>query len=305
LQAGRRGTGNTLTGMDLTDKLAMYWWREPALHGGRTSSHWQRGLGSTHDMKPGDYTDMGGMGAAFLTTHWSLVEQAGSDQALIGSLLERYWKPVYCYLRRKGYGNEDAKDLTQGFFHEIVLGHHLVEKADPSKGRFRAYLLVALDHYLLNVKDKQDAQKRIPHDRLIALDTMDLSELPPAVSGLDAEEFFNYAWVSTLLEEVLEQVENGCRQEGLSTHWQLFCDRVLQPILETTEPPSLAELCGRYGIEDAGKASNMIITIKRRFQTALYRQLRRLVASDEQVREEFEEIRRFFPDFAQENEEPR
>jgi DNA-directed RNA polymerase specialized sigma24 family protein len=256
-------------------------------------------------MKRGDYTDMGGTGAAFLTTHWSLVEQAGTDQALIGSLFERYWKPVYCYLRRKGYGNEDAKDLTQGFFHEIVLGHHLVEKADPSKGRFRSYLLVALDRYLLNVKDKREARKRIPPDRLIALDTMDLSELPPAISGLDAEASFNYAWVSTLLEEVLEQVQNECHQEGLGTHWQLFHERVLQPIVEAAEPPPLAELCGRHGILDTGKASNMVITVKRRFQTALYRQLRRLVASDEQVREEFEEIRRFFPDFAQENEEPR
>jgi len=256
-------------------------------------------------MKRGDYTDMGGTGAAFLTTRWSLVEQAGSDQALIESLVERYWKPVYCYLRRKGYGNEDAKDLTQGFFHEIVLGHHMVEKADPSKGRFRSYLLVALDHYLMNVKGKQDAHKRIPGDRLVALDTMDLCELPPAVSELDAEASFNYTWVSTLLEEVLEQVESGCRLEDLSIHWQLFRDRVLQPIVDAAEPPSLAQLCSRYGIESPAKASNMIITVKRRFQTTLLRHLRRLVASDEQVREEFEEIRRFFPDFAQDGEEPR
>jgi DNA-directed RNA polymerase specialized sigma24 family protein len=256
-------------------------------------------------MERGDYTHMGGTGAAFLTTHWSLVERVGSDRALIGSLLERYWKPVYCYLRRKGYGNEDAKDLTQGFFHEIVLGHHMVEKADPSKGRFRSYLLVALDRYLINVKDKQEAHKRIPADRLTALDTMDLSELPLAVSELGAEASFNYTWVTTLLEEVLEQVENECRQEGLSVHWQLFRDRVLQPILEAVDPPSLLELCGRYEVQDAAKASNMIITAKRRFQMLLLRHLRRLVTSDEQVREEFEEIRRFFPNFAQDGEEPR
>jgi len=256
-------------------------------------------------MKRGDYTDMGGAGAAFLTTRWSLVEQVGSGQALIGPLLERYWKPVYCYLRRKGYGNEDAKDLTQGFFHEVVLGHHLVEKADPSKGRFRSYLLVALDRYLINVKEKRDAGKRIPHDRLASLDTMDLSELPPLLSDLDAEASFNYAWVTTLLEEVLELAENGCRQDGLSTHWQLFRDRILQPILEAAEPPSLPVLCDRYGIEDAARASNMIITVKRQFQTTLHRYLRRLVTSDEQVREEFEEIRRFFPDFAQDGEELR
>jgi len=134
------------------------------------------------------------------------------------------------------------------------------------------------------------------------LDAMDLSELPPAVSGLDAEASFNYAWATTLLEEVLEVVECECRRDSLGTHWQLFHDRILQPILEASRVPSLPNLCDRYGIEDAARVSNMIITVKRRFQTALYRHVRRLVASDEQVREEFEEIRRFFPDFAQDGE---
>ena len=84
-------------------------------------------LGDLEAMKREEYTDMGGVGASFLTTHWSMLEKAGKGQdtdnrALIGMLLERYWKPVYCYVRRKGYNNEDAKDLTQGFFQEVVLG---------------------------------------------------------------------------------------------------------------------------------------------------------------------------------------
>jgi hypothetical protein len=164
---------------------------------------------------------------------------------------------------------------------------------------------LALDRYLVNVKHKEDAYKRIPNDRLVALDAMDLSELPPAVSALDAEASFNYAWVTTLLEDVLEQVQDACRQEGLNSHWQLFHDRVLQPILKTAEPPSLEQLCSRYGVESPANASNMIITVKRRFQTTLLQHLRRLVASDEQAREELEEVRHFFPDFAQDREKLR
>src|SRR5512136_3003846 len=95
-----------------------------------------------------DQTDMGGTAETFLTTHWSLIEgvqkHADPDRALIGLLLERYWKPVYCYLRRKGYKNEDAKDLTQGFLHEVVLDRQLIQRADPAKGRFRSFLLHAL-----------------------------------------------------------------------------------------------------------------------------------------------------------------
>jgi RNA polymerase sigma-70 factor (ECF subfamily) len=255
-------------------------------------------------MKQGDYTDMGGTGASFLTTHWSIMEKVGSAQdidnkALVGLLLERYWKPVYCYLRRQGYDNEDAKDLTQGFFHEIVIGHHLVEMADKSKGRFRSYLLVSLDRYLIKVRQKQQAQKRIPQEKLIPLNVMNDADIPSVVSELNPEESFNYAWISTLLEEVLQQVESQCHQDDLSTHWYLFRDRILEPILTPSSPPSLEVLCSRYQVDNTAKASNMVITIKRRFGSALQKHLRDLVASDEQVREELEEIKRFFPSIAQ------
>ena len=93
-------------------------------------------------MRHDDYTDVGGTGEAFLTTHWSIIEDVSSgdedkNRALIGLLLNRYWKPVYCYLRRHRYDNEQAKDLTQGFFHEVVLGRGLIQKAEKYKGRFR------------------------------------------------------------------------------------------------------------------------------------------------------------------------
>ena len=114
-----------------------------------------------------DETDIGGERNIFLTTHWSLIENVGDegerDRALIALLLENYWKPVYCYLRHKGYGNEDAKDLTQGFFHEVVLDRNLVQRADPAKGRFRSFLLHALNQYLINELDKRIAKKRVPH----------------------------------------------------------------------------------------------------------------------------------------------
>ena len=63
-----------------------------------------------------DQTDMGGTVGTFLTTHWSLIEgvqkHEDPDRALIGLLLERYWKPVYCYVRRRGHANEEAKDIA-------------------------------------------------------------------------------------------------------------------------------------------------------------------------------------------------
>jgi RNA polymerase sigma-70 factor (ECF subfamily) len=252
-----------------------------------------------------DYTDIGGTGEAFLTTHWSLIESAGSgeearNRALIGLLMNRYWKPVYCYIRRKGYGNEQAKDLTQGFFHEVVWERHLIEKADAAKGRFRSFLLLALDRYLVNEQESQAAQKRAPRGRLVPLDMVEPPQLPESLAGSTPEDIFHYAWVSALLEGVLKQVEAKCCEEGKTVHWQVFRDRVLRPIMDRTDPVPLKEICTRYGIDGEAKASNMIITVKRRFQAVLRQQLRSSVVSDEHAEGEVEEIRRFFPKVAQE-----
>ena len=257
-------------------------------------------------MKRDDMTDMGGTGQAFLTTHWSIIENVGTsdddkNQALIGLLLSKYWKPVYCYLRRKGHDNEQAKDLTQGFFHEVVLGRSLIQKADQSKGRFRSFLLIALNRYLITAKTGQAAQKRIPKSKLVPLDITDLHELRQASSELTPEDSFNYAWVSSLLEQVLQQVEAKSHEDGKTVHWHIFYDRILEPIMEKTEPPSMTEICRRYGIDTETKASNMMVTIKRRFQTALRSHLRSLVVSEDQVDEELAEIIRFLPKIAQDH----
>jgi len=255
-------------------------------------------------VKQDDYTDMGGVGEAFLTTHWSLIDDISSkqedkDRILIGLLLNRYWKPVYCYLRRKGYGNDDAKDLTQGFFHEVVLDRKLVEKADKSKGRFRSFLLIALNRYLINLHNEKNAQKRIPREKLVPLDITEPPELPQTVAKLTAEDSFNYAWVSSLLEEVLEQVEARCHEDGKTVHWKIFNDKLLLPIMERANSPSMKEICDRYGIEDESKASNMIVTVKRRFQTALKNWLRNSVMSGKDIDDEFAELKKFFPRIAQ------
>jgi DNA-directed RNA polymerase specialized sigma24 family protein len=253
-----------------------------------------------------DNTDMGGAGDVFLTTHWSLIENIyGNDedrnQALIGLLLNKYWKPVYCYLRRKGYDNEQAKDLTQGFFQEVVLGRDLIQKADPSKGRFRSFLLMALNRYIINVRHEETAQKRIPKHRLLPLNEIDPPELPSEITESTPEDTFNYAWLSVLLEQIIAEVEAKCREQGLTIHWQAFYEKVIQPITDNTDPPTLSDICDKYGIEDERKASNMIITVRRRFQSALKQHVRNSVISSDEVSDELSDLMCFFPKDAQDS----
>jgi DNA-directed RNA polymerase specialized sigma24 family protein len=250
-----------------------------------------------------DQTSMGGTGGVFLTTHWSLIEDSKSDddrhRALIGLMLDRYWKPVYFYLRRKGHNNEEAKDLTQGFFHEIVLNRGLIQRADQSRGRFRSFLLHALEQYLIDDRHKQNAQKRIPKDKLISLDTVKETAFPEVHSDMTAEESYNYGWMSALLDRVLSDVEAKCHEQDMSIHWNIFNDRVVQPILKQQASPSLENICEKYGIADRKKASNMTITVKRCFQAVLQEHVRNTVITDDLTREEFQEIMQFFPKSAQ------
>ena len=241
-----------------------------------------------------DDTEMGGTAEAFLTTHWSLIEgiqkRRDPGQALIGSLLKRYWKPVYCYLRRTGYSNEKAKDLTQGFFHEVVLSRHLIERADPSKGRFRGFLLNALKQYVIDMSRRESIQTNIPPDKLIALEIAHLPVLPQTVSQWSPEACFHYAWKSAILDQTVTAVEEDCIHADQEKHWQVFRDYLLNPILEGREPPPLKELRQHYGLASEKTASNMVITVKRRFQRVLRKHLRSTVSSETEADEEFRDI---------------
>ncbi len=241
---------------------------------------------------------MGGACETFLTTHWSLIEgvKAGErgGEALMNSLLQQYWRPVYCYLRRRGYDNERAKDLTQGFFQEIVLGRGLIRRARRDKGSFRKFLLTALEHYLRSSHRKETASKRRPAGKKVPLEQIDPDILDEPTQQLTAEESFNYAWLASLLERALTDVEADCRNRGLQTHWAIFKDRILTPIMHETVCPSLTDIGLRHGVPDAEKASNMIITVNRRLRMALRRCFREYLASDAMVDEEMEQFLRMF-----------
>ena len=244
-----------------------------------------------------DRTDMGGGRETFLTTHWSLIEgvkeHIDKEQALISLLLERYWKPVYCYLRRKDYDNERAKDLTQDFFHEVVLNHSLIERADQSKGRFRSFLLHALNQYLVDEQRKEAAQKRIPPAKLVPLDMNHPPVLPQKVRQFEPEQCFDYAWKTDLLERALSELKQWYFGRGMDTHWHLFRDRLLRPSLDGLEAPSFSRLCEQYGIENETKASNMLGTVKRQFQSILTKHVRQTVLSGDVAEAELGEMFKF------------
>ena len=102
-----------------------------------------------------------------------------------------------------------------------------------------------------------------------------------------------------MIERVLSYIKVECAEKGMETHWILFYDRVVRPLLTDQHPPSVAHLRQVHGIKDTQTASNMIITVKRRFRAALEQNVRRTLLEGERVSDEIDELLHFFRKSAQ------
>lgn len=240
-------------------------------------------------------TQLGGTSSAMRNTQWTqilLVQQGRTQQRqdALGCITRQYWKPVYSFLRSRGFDNETAKDITQGFFTDVILGRQLIDKADPGQGRFRSYLLAAVSNYARDHHRRQSASTRRPEKGVVSLEGCELVGLLPGSGSEDPEDAFTRSWAEALLDSVLKEVEASCRSAGQSRHWQVFTMRHLDPIRRGTEPVPYNDICGELGIDNASQATTMNVTVKRKFESILRRQVRRLVESDQQVEQEISEL---------------
>jgi RNA polymerase sigma-70 factor (ECF subfamily) len=152
--------------------------------------------------------------SGFVTTQWSLVRTAAEqDSPTAGQALQTlcasYWYPLYAHVRRRGHDQEAAQDLTQGFFAQILAKNSLAF-ADATRGRFRTFLLSALDHYLHHQHRDATALKRGGGREVISWDAQDAEHRyalePPDRSSPDRE--FDRRWALATLEQVRGQLRN-------------------------------------------------------------------------------------------------
>jgi len=161
-------------------------------------------------------------GAWFATTHWSVVLQAGqSDPARSAGALENlcrtYWYPLYAFVRRKGYAVPEAEDLTQGFFARL-LSKNFPAGIRPEGGRFRSYLLTALQHYLANEWASGNAEKRGGGRTILSLQELNGEGQYQAevADGETPESLYDRRWATVLLRRVRERLRQQYEAEGKS-----------------------------------------------------------------------------------------
>jgi RNA polymerase sigma-70 factor (ECF subfamily) len=122
-------------------------------------------------------------------------------------LCRSYWYPLYVFVRRKGYGHEDASDLTQTFFARFLEKDYL-RSVDVSLGKFRTFLLTAMTHFLSNEWDKAQAQRRGGGCQIFSLDAVSAEEryqLEP-VDQATPETIFERRWAQTVMGLVLDRL---------------------------------------------------------------------------------------------------
>jgi RNA polymerase sigma-70 factor (ECF subfamily) len=158
--------------------------------------------------------------SAFATTHWSVVLSArGGSSPAVGEALETlcriYWLPLYAYIRRRGHAPHDAQDLTQEFFYRL-LDRHYLSQVDPSKGKFRSFLLVAVNHFLANEWDRNRALKRGGAVKFIPLDASTYEESEPLdlATGESPEKTFERRWALALLAHALGRLKYEAGEAG-------------------------------------------------------------------------------------------
>ncbi len=188
-------------------------------------------------------TQLGGSSARFPTTHPSLLEQSRNGPEALGQILERYWKPVYKYIRmRWGHGNEEAKDLTQGFF-TVLLERDLIEKFDSNRASFRTYLRTCIDGF---VKNQRESVARIKRGGGVPIQSLDFEgvENEIAATSLSPEEYFERECQRENFTAAVEALKQKCGQSGKSVHWQIF----QAYDLADGARPAYEELAHRHGI---------------------------------------------------------
>ena len=148
-------------------------------------------------------------GGVFATTHWSVVLAAGHSsvpgaQEALETLCRAYWYPLYVYVRGQGQSPHDAQDLTQEFFARLLDKNYL-RLADPDCGKFRAFLLKSLKHFLVNEWEKARTQKRGGGQCVIPLDAEIAESCYAAepVQALTLDQVYEKRWAVTLIEAVL------------------------------------------------------------------------------------------------------
>lgn len=232
-----------------------------------------------------------GKSPVFVTTRWTIVLTAGNSAApearsALEKLCQVYWYPLYAYVRRRGHSPEDAQDLTQGFFAQLLEDNWL-ERADRTRGKFRSFLLTVMSHFLSGQWDKARAQKRggglahVPVQLESAETRYGLEPADPATP----EQIYERRWAVALLDEVLRRLREEYETDGRGN---LFAILSACLVGERTSHP-YAALAKQLGVSE-NTVKSAVHRMRQRYRQLLREEIAHTVGGPGEVEEELRHL---------------
>jgi RNA polymerase sigma factor (sigma-70 family) len=227
---------------------------------------------------------------AFTTTHWSLVLTAQEESPAAHEALEKlcriYWRPIYSFVQRQGFGLEEAKDITQGFFAQL-LERRSFNAVRKEKGRLRSYLLGALKYFLADERRRASAIKRGKGQRLIPLEELradERVEIEPADS-VTAELIYERRWALTVLEQVLSRLKDEYQAAGNA----ILFDSLKQLLPDEPGSPSQAQIAAQLGMTE-NAVRQAFYRFRQRYQSLLREEIAHTVATPADIEDELRHL---------------
>lgn len=234
-------------------------------------------------------TSIGGDAREFPATQmvWSLIRQArdpGSPEyaGAINELCRQYWKPAYAYVKAaRSLGNEEAKDVTQEFFSDLVDGD-LLARYKPDRGSFRGYLKGALQLFLMETHRKAVAQKRGGGRKIVSMDVEDF-QLPEDPATASPDELYERLWERTLLDHALSDLRRESARAGKEAAYRIFERYEVNTPPEG--PPTYGALAREFGVKETD-VDNYLRDCRRRLRELAVERIRGYSADDGEVARE-------------------
>lgn len=234
-----------------------------------------------------------GAAGRFPTTHWSLVDEAarGTGEAkarALAALLERYLPAMRAHLAARQWARRlSVEDVLQQFLADKVLGQDLVARAERTRGRFRAFLVTALENFARNQIRHDSAATRSPGPEGHVAVRDDLDAAGP---GADPSGEFDVAWARQVLAQAIDSMRCECRVSGMPHVWAVFEGRVLRPTLQQAEEVPYERLVREQGLDSPMQAANALVTARRMFQRQLRAVVGRYEKTDQEVEDEIRDL---------------
>src|SRR5262245_38881404 len=207
--------------------------------------------------------------SGFDTTAWTVILAASAghptadSREALANLCQKYWHPVYAFIRKRGYDPEQSQDLTQGFFALLIEKNYLLE-ADPKRGRFRSFLLAAVKHFLCDERDRANELKRGGRQPPVSIDQAEAESWLALVERATPESLYERRWALSLLENVLSKLRAEFADAGKANEF----DKMSVFLNRSSESARYQTLAGEMGVS-AGALRMAVHRIRRRYRSLL------------------------------------